>query len=163
MPSDLDRLKRDEREATRMRGDSTRHFGRTRRGRGGGRGIKPTDPDYFEKINKQYFETNPAKIYSLGRDKHWYVFGVTIDGKPVVLGPEASESEALERGAQLDQSETFELQTRDLARATREIKHRMLERHKSPDEVLTPYRHSVESTPEPETKSKSHWLFGRRK
>jgi len=65
-----------------------------------------------------------------------YVFGFTKEGKKVIWGPYYDAREAERDLTTLDDGEVFDLDTRDITRATREIKSELMQRGEDPDEVL---------------------------
>jgi hypothetical protein len=70
-----------------------------------------------------------------GRPIYFYVYGRTPEGKTVVwLIESLEEADAAARG--LIEGEVFELETRDLHKATQSIKAEMLSRGKEIDKVL---------------------------
>lgn len=148
MPTDLEMLDRDDREAALIRGEPTRP--RRQRAK-----VIRNAAD-LEEFAKQTYETGPRKFYdkmrsfASGQDRFWYVFGITDKGTQAVYGPKLSEVEALDAGRNLDRTEPFQLKTRNLASATRQIKAAMLERGKVPDTVLSPAKHIAPK--------KSRWL-----
>ena len=76
-------------------------------------------------------------VYHYPGQKYWYVMGVTDAGRVVALGPFTNESEASGQLAQLADGELFQYETRDLAKATRQMKAELLARDEvSPDEAL---------------------------
>lgn len=72
----------------------------------------------------------------------YYVFGYTKEGRRVSLGPFMSEQEADDRLVELDDGEIFELQTKDLSKATRIIKAELISRGEDADEALRKMLHS---------------------
>ena len=77
-----------------------------------------------------------SPVYHYPGQKYYYVFGWTKEGKKVCLGPMMSSQEADGKLAELDDGEVFELKTRDLNRAVREIKATLMSRGEEPDEAL---------------------------
>jgi len=71
----------------------------------------------------------------------WWAFGQTEKGKRALLGPFSSETEAHERADKLDDMELFQLDTRNQARATQEIKAILLKRGSTADDALTRQLH----------------------
>jgi len=100
---------------------------------------------------KDQMEAFKRKLYRgpvptlFGRGYHW-VFGWTKGGKKVVWGPYYSAIEAERELSTLEDGEVFELDTRDVTRATREIKAELMKRGGDPDENLKRvlHRKSVE-------------------
>ena len=74
--------------------------------------------------------------------KYLYVFGFTKSGKAFCDGPFIDPSEADGLLSRLEDGEIFEKDTRDLSRATREIKAELLARGGDPDEALKHMLHS---------------------
>ena len=83
-------------------------------------------------------------IYHYPGQKYWYLMGVTKEkGKVVALGPFVGESEASGELAKLADGELFQYSTRDLAKATRQMKAELLSRgDASPDDALKRMLHS---------------------
>lgn len=76
-------------------------------------------------------------IVRLPGSKFFYVMGWTANDKTVALGPFMGEAEASGELAKLADGEIFQYNTRDLSRATRQMKAELLSRSEvSPDEAL---------------------------
>lgn len=75
-------------------------------------------------------------VYSYPGQKYYWTFGWTKSGKKVCLGPFMSEQEADSKLAELDDGEVFELATKDINRAVREIKAELMNRGEDADEAL---------------------------
>ena len=75
-------------------------------------------------------------VYHYPGQKYHWVFGFTKEGKKVCLGPFVTSQEADGRLAELEDGEVFELLTRDINRAVREIKAELMSRGEEPDEAL---------------------------
>ena len=75
-------------------------------------------------------------VYQYPGQMFYYVFGFTKSGRKLVDGPFTSCQEADDLVATLDDGEVFEYKTRDLSKATREIKAELLSRGEDPDEVM---------------------------
>ena len=75
-------------------------------------------------------------IYSYPGQKFFWVFGWTKGGKKVCLGPMMTSQEADGRLAELEDGEVFELRTKDINRAVREIKATLMSRGEDADEAL---------------------------
>lgn len=78
----------------------------------------------------------------------WYMFGITPGGKPTIIGPKNTEAEVTNIGEELnltgfqdDAPYTYELETIDAARATRQIKLDLMERGIDADKALRRARH----------------------
>jgi len=80
-------------------------------------------------------------IVRLPGSKFFYVLGWTQNDKVVSLGPFMYESEASSELTKLVDGEIFEYQTRNLARATRQMKAELLSRGEEPDVVLRKHLH----------------------
>ena len=81
---------------------------------------------------KTYRDASPTV---LNMQYHW-IFGFTKGGKKVLWGPYTNTVEAERDMIGLQDSEIFTNDTRDVARATREIKAILLARGENPDEAL---------------------------
>lgn len=81
-------------------------------------------------------------MYHYPGQKYYYVFGFTKGGKKFFDGPFTDQAEADGVLATLEDGEIFEKETRNLARATREIKAELLSRGEEPDEALRRMLHS---------------------
>lgn len=86
---------------------------------------------------RDYFSSESVKArLGIGEPIHYYyVYGITEKGKALFLGP-LPETEAEDIGSMLGDGEVFELPTRDLARATGEIKAEMILRGKNIDSAI---------------------------
>jgi len=84
-----------------------------------------------------------APIVRMPGSKFFYVLGWTANDKVVSLGPFMYESEASSELAKLADGEIFQYSTRDLSRATRQMKAELLSRGEvSPDEALRRMLHT---------------------
>ncbi len=97
--------------------------------------------DYLERVARKTYKTATPTIF--GNVYHW-VFGFTKGGKTVVWGPYYSDIEAARSLTCLDDGEVFELDTRNVTKATREIKAALLKRGGDPDEALRRVLHGKE-------------------
>ena len=75
-------------------------------------------------------------VYHYPGQKYFWTFGYTKGGKKVCLGPFVSSQEADGRLAELEDGEVFELLTRDINKAVREIKATLMSRGEDADEAL---------------------------
>jgi hypothetical protein len=82
-------------------------------------------------------------VYHYPGQGYFYVFGFSKEGKKMCLGPYVYQSEAESILATLEDGEVFELKTRDLKKATANIKATLLGRGVEPDEALRKMLHSV--------------------
>ena len=90
--------------------------------------------DYLERLKQKTYRTATPTIFG---SVYYWVFGWTKkEGKKVVLGPFYSAHEAERELSMLEDGEVFELETRDVTRATRVIKAELMSRGEDPDEVL---------------------------
>lgn len=81
-------------------------------------------------------------MYHVPGQKYLYVFGVTKKDKTFCDGPFIPGDPEVDRTlSKLNDGEIFELNTSNLARATREIKAELLRRDGDPDEVLKKMLH----------------------
>lgn len=81
--------------------------------------------------------TYRSPVVHLPGQKYVYVFGQTYKGRTAVLGPYSVGDPQIEESlADLFDAEKFELDTRDLNKATKQIKHIMLSRGKDIDKCL---------------------------
>jgi len=96
---------------------------------------------FKDKRSLERFKENLYKTPTLPNQLYHWVFGLTKGGKKVVWGPYYTATEADRVLSTLDDGEIFELSTRDVTRATREIKSDLMKRGEEPDEVLKRVRH----------------------
>ena len=96
-------------------------------------------------------KTYKAATPNIFGQKYQWVFGFTKEGKKVIWGPYYDAQEAERDLTTLDDGEVFDLETRDMTRATREIKSELMQRGEDPDEVLKRVLHK-RSEPEPRRK-----------
>lgn len=94
--------------------------------------------DSLERLKRDTYKTATPTVFG---SAYFWVFGWTKGkddepGKKVVLGPYYSSTEADRELAMLEDGEIFELDTRDVTRATRIIKAELLSRGEDPDDVL---------------------------
>lgn len=68
--------------------------------------------------------------------KFWYIMAVTNEGRVVSLGPYMEENEAMGRLTEFSEGELFQYNTRDLSKATRQMKAELLSRGTEPDEAV---------------------------
>lgn len=85
---------------------------------------------------------NRQPIYGYPGQKYFYVFGFTKGGKTVSLGPFMNEQDANNELAKFVDGEVFEYKTRDLSKATRQMKAELEKRGEDPDEALRRHLHS---------------------
>jgi hypothetical protein len=95
----------------------------------------------LEKMKRNIYKDATPQVF--GAD-YFYVFGWTKAGKVVSYGPFASQHEADSELAILEDGEVFHFATRDLSKATREIKAELLRRGVDPDEALKKMLHKRE-------------------
>lgn len=95
----------------------------------------------LERLKQKTYRTATPTIF--GKVYYW-IFGFTKGGKTVVWGPYYDVKEADRDLTTLDDGEVFDLDTRDVTRATREIKAALLQRGGDPDEVLKRVLHKKE-------------------
>lgn len=95
----------------------------------------PTDKvtQRLERLKKDTYRAATPTVYG---QKYFYVFGWTKNGKAVCWGPFMSQHEADSSLTELDDGEVFQYDTRDLGRATRQIKAELLARGEDPDVAL---------------------------
>ena len=88
----------------------------------------------YDKLQRKVYR-QPA--YHYPSQKYAYVFGFTRGGRTFCDGPYASSDPEVDRIlGQLKVGEVFYYDTRDLAKATRQIKAELASRGMEPDEVL---------------------------
>ena len=95
----------------------------------------------MERLKQKTYRSATPIIF--GQRYHW-VFGWTKAGKKVIWGPYYDVREADRDLTTLEDGEVFDLDTRDITRATREIKAELLKRGEDPDEVLKRVLHKKE-------------------
>jgi len=81
-------------------------------------------------------------IVRLPGQKFYYVFGWTKTNKKVCLGPMMTSQEADGKLAELEDGEVFELSTRDLQKAVREIRATLMSRGEDADEAIRRMLHA---------------------
>jgi len=89
-----------------------------------------------ERLNRLSAKTYRDVVPYLPGQKYQYVFGYTKGGKTVCLGPYMTPHDADATLATLEDGEIFDLDTRDLHKATRVIKAELLNRTGDPDESI---------------------------
>jgi hypothetical protein len=102
-----------------------------------------TDPHekIAKKLKRLQDRTYKQPVFRYPGMKYFYVFGFTKEGKKLCLGPYCVGAEADGVLAGLEQGEIFELDTRDLSRATRIIKEKLMERTGDADEAMKKVLH----------------------
>lgn len=76
---------------------------------------------------------------------YWWCLGMA-SGKTILIGPYDSEADAVEAGFRAFDGgnfETYELKTRDRAKATQMVKYKIHEGGKSLDEAMQPISHNT--------------------
>ena len=89
-----------------------------------------------DRLKRLSDKTYSNAVPQLFGQKYSYVFGYTKGGKTVCLGPYMTPHDADATLATLEDGEIFELDTRDLYKATRVIKAELLNRTGDPDESI---------------------------
>ncbi len=97
--------------------------------------------DYLERLKRKTYKAATPTIFG---GVYYWIFGFTKGGKTVIWGPYYAPKEADRDLAMLDDGEVFDLSTRDVTKATREIKAELLKRGGDPDEVLKRVLHKKE-------------------
>jgi len=104
----------------------------------------PTSQDVKANAEKTYRKFLPqTMLRSLGiggKPTYFYVYGFTEGGKQMFWGPMPRE-QAEAAGCGLIEGEVFELETRDLKKATQAIKAELLKRGIDPDKALSRMSH----------------------
>ena len=108
----------------------------------------------LKRLERLQQKTYKQPLYRYPGQCYYYVFGYTKAGKTVCLGPYMVEAEASNVLATLGDGEIFDLNTRDLNKATREIKHILMSRSGDPDEALKKMLHQKGLQREEERESK---------
>ncbi len=104
-----------------------------------------SNPEAAEESAERFFgqfsqEALEARVMPL-ITKYFYVWGITKEGKKAALGPFYTAQEADQRLAALDDGEIFELETKDLTKATRIMKAEMMRRGEDADKALERVKH----------------------
>lgn len=94
-----------------------------------------------KRLDRLQQQTYKQPLYRYPGQKYSYVFGYTKAGKTVCLGPYMVQAEATNVLATLEDGEIFELDTRDLSKATKQIKHVLMSRSGDPDDALKKMLH----------------------
>lgn len=95
-----------------------------------------------ERLDRLAQKTYTSPVYRLPGSKYTYVFGFTHAGKPVCLGPFNQGDPEIDRAlGRLADGETFEKNTRDVSKASREIRAELLKRGEDVDESLRKHLH----------------------
>lgn len=104
----------------------------------------------LERLKKKIYKM--PSPYIPGHSYTW-LFGFTPMDKIVLWGPYMTDSEAEVNAVGLDSYELFHLNTVDTAKASRMVKHTLIERGEDPDEAMKRliHRHVVE---EPKVRKK---------
>ena len=89
--------------------------------------------EYLERLKQRTYSNVVPLIYG---STYYWIYGWTKGGKNVLWGPKLSSIEADRELATLEDGEIFELETRNVTRATSEIKAQLMERGGDPDEAL---------------------------
>lgn len=89
--------------------------------------------DRLKRLSNKIYSNAVPKLFG---QKYSYVFGYTKNNKTVCLGPYLVVHDADAILATLEDGEIFELDTRDLHKATRVIKAELLQRTGDPDESI---------------------------
>lgn len=96
-----------------------------------------------ERTYSHFASTNVLARIGIAKPDYAYAYGITPKGKALFLGPIADdEAEAI--ASALKDGEVFYLGTRDLKKATQEIKAELVRRGKPPDEALARMSHRKE-------------------
>ena len=88
------------------------------------------------RLDRLAARTYRQPVYHYPGQKYYYVFGFTHEDKKVCLGPFTDASEVDGKLAELEDGEVFELTTRDINKATREIKAELMSRGEDADSAL---------------------------
>jgi len=109
------------------------------------------DKESFERFKQSVYQSqSPEALTQRIRPggSHWYIFGITPEGKQMTLGPRDTEAEVIRIGdeqnlvgPQDDEPYTYELDTIDLNSAIRKIKADLLDRGISTGQVLRRFKH----------------------
>lgn len=87
----------------------------------------------LERLRRDVYKTPTPTVY--GR-RYYYTFGWTAEGKAVCWGPFATQDEADSALTELAEGEVFQLETKDIHRAVRQIRDELIARGADPDEAL---------------------------
>lgn len=112
------------------------------------RGVKlalTSGPEALERSKEAFYNQFSPEVLEAQvmptTPRYYYVYGITAKGKVVYWGPMTTAQEADQELAKLDDGEIFERTTKNLAKATQEIKAELIRRGKSPDEALKRLSH----------------------
>ena len=93
-----------------------------------------------ERTFSHFSSENVLSRLGLSKPTYFYHYGITANGKAEFMGPESRE-EAERYAADLDEGEVFELDTRDLHRATQIMKAELIRRGEEHDKALQKVSH----------------------
>ena len=94
-----------------------------------------------ERTYKHFAPENILHRVGISKPTYFYHYGITESGKAEVMGPERQE-EAERYAAELDEGEVYELDTMQLAKATRIIKAELIKRGVAHDKALERIKHT---------------------
>ncbi len=104
----------------------------------------PSSKDIKRKAERSYQRFLPKSVLrTMGigpKDTYFYVYGITEGGKQVFWGP-VPQDQADACAAGLIAGEVFEMDTKDLHKATQAIKAELLKRGQDPDAALSRMSH----------------------
>lgn len=105
----------------------------------------PTSEDIKENAERTYHRYDPKQVMRrMGihpKGVYFYVYGFTQKGKAVFWGPMTDDDEAESAARGLIDGEVFELETKDMLKASRLMKAELLRRQQPPDSVLRGMSH----------------------
>lgn len=100
-----------------------------------------------ERMKGAFSVDSVRRRLGFGSVEYFYVYGITLKGKPLFLGPlPADEADSIAAG--LQDGEVFIFSTRDQSKATKQIKAELLRRGVDPDLAIGRMSHSIDKIEE---------------
>lgn len=94
-----------------------------------------------QRIYSHFAPNSVLQRLGLGKPTYFYHYGITKKGRIEFMGPE-SRQEADMYAGELDDGEVFEMDTRDLKKATQQMKAELIRRGEEHDKALQRVKHT---------------------